>query len=259
MTGIADVELYWIPGCSSCLRMKEFVESRGVPFTSINVVEDPQRGKRLYELGALTAPVVAVGDEWVSGGDLDAVARLLDLADYEHRALPATELRARYHAIMTTLCGLVRQATPEALRSTPGHWDWTLIDIAHHAASVMRVFLIDYDAAAYTGAPYRMDYEENRAPSGITTAEQLVDHAVDTLMHFNHWWAERGWCDPLERVVSTYWGDQDLHACLEREVWHTAQHTRQVEALLRDAGVDVLAPLTGADLAGLPLPERLYS
>jgi hypothetical protein len=168
-------------------------------------------------------------------------------------------LRARYQVIMTTLCGLIHQATPEALRCTPAHWDWTVTDIAHHAASVMRVFLMDYDRQAYRGAPYRMDYETNRAPYDVTRADQLIAHAIDTLLHFNRWWADGGCLDPLERVVSTYWGEQTLHACLEREVWHTAQHTRQVEALLREAGTDIAAPLTDADLAGLPLPERLYS
>ena len=26
-----DIEVYWIPGCSSCLRMKEFLETTGLP------------------------------------------------------------------------------------------------------------------------------------------------------------------------------------------------------------------------------------
>jgi glutaredoxin len=228
-------ELYWLPGCSSCLRMKEFVQARGVPFVSINVVEDPEGAARLHELGALTAPVVAVGDRWVSGGDLSAVADLLGLSQCRHEPLPPAELRARYQVIMTTVT-----------------------DIAHHAASVMRVFLIDYDKTAFRGTPYRMDYDTNRAPKDVARADQLIAHAVDTLMHFNRWWVESGRLDPLDRIVLTYWGEQSLHACLEREVWHTAQHTRQVEALLREAGVDVTAPLTDSDLAGLPLPERLY-
>ena len=34
------LKLYWQPGCSSCLKMKEFVLEHGVPFESVNVLED---------------------------------------------------------------------------------------------------------------------------------------------------------------------------------------------------------------------------
>ena len=35
------VKAYWQPGCTSCLRMKEFLAKHGVPFVSVNVLEDP--------------------------------------------------------------------------------------------------------------------------------------------------------------------------------------------------------------------------
>ena len=34
------IKAYWQPGCTSCLRMKEFLARHGVPFVSINVLED---------------------------------------------------------------------------------------------------------------------------------------------------------------------------------------------------------------------------
>jgi glutaredoxin len=32
--------VYWAPGCSSCLRTKEFLTRHGVDFVSVNVVAD---------------------------------------------------------------------------------------------------------------------------------------------------------------------------------------------------------------------------
>ena len=34
------IKAYWQPGCTSCLRMKEFLTKHGVSFVSINVLED---------------------------------------------------------------------------------------------------------------------------------------------------------------------------------------------------------------------------
>lgn len=36
----APLKVYWQPGCSSCLRTKEFLTKHGVPFVSVNVMAD---------------------------------------------------------------------------------------------------------------------------------------------------------------------------------------------------------------------------
>jgi glutaredoxin len=253
-----DVELYWIPGCTSCLRMKEFVESTGIPFVSINVTEQHEQATRLAELGT-SAPAAVIGDQWACGGDLRAVAELLGI-DYEDRAvLSVPELHCRYQTVMSTLMGLLHDTPATALDLRWEDWEWTLRDMAHHGGSVMRVFLIDYDQEQYHGPSYQMDYENNRAPKGTETTADLVDNAVETLKHFNRWWESDGYDDPLDRVVPTYWGHQTLHVALEREVWHTAQHTRQVETLLAAANVGVTTGLSARVLDGLPMPERVFA
>src|SRR5262249_48332587 len=52
------IKAYWQPGCTSCLRMKEFLTKHGVPFVSINVLEDKQGFAELAELGIRTVPIV---------------------------------------------------------------------------------------------------------------------------------------------------------------------------------------------------------
>ena len=49
-----------------------------------------------------------------------------------------------------------------------------------------------------------------------------------------------------------------MHQLLERSTWHSAQHARQLTAVLERYGIDPVRRLTPQELAGLPLPERLF-
>ena len=40
MNNDEEVKVYWQPGCSSCLKTKEFLMDNGIPFKSVNVLED---------------------------------------------------------------------------------------------------------------------------------------------------------------------------------------------------------------------------
>jgi hypothetical protein len=74
---------------------------------------------------------------------------------------------------------------------------------------------------------------------------------------FETWW--RGVEDrSLSRMLKTYYGDTSAHRVLERVTWHSAQHCRQLIAVLERMGIQADGPLTASDLAGLPLPERLW-
>ena len=58
--------------------------------------------------------------------------------------------------------------------------------------------------------------------------------------------------------MKTYYGLQPLHHLLERCTWHSAQHARQIIAVLERFGIEADGPLTAEDYAGLPLPEGLW-
>ena len=68
--------------------------------------------------------------------------------------------------------------------------------------------------------------------------------------------ARPGWC---EGTVDTYYGPQSTHDFMERTTWHAAQHLRQIYWFLEQMGVKAEAPLTDADLAGLPFPTEVWS
>jgi glutaredoxin len=54
-----ELKVYWRPGCSSCVKVKEFLSQQGVPFESIDVAARPEAMADLLALGVKTVPVVA--------------------------------------------------------------------------------------------------------------------------------------------------------------------------------------------------------
>jgi hypothetical protein len=71
------------------------------------------------------------------------------------------------------------------------------------------------------------------------------------------WWAGAGAAD-CEAPAETYYGPQTLHQVLERTAWHAAQHARQLMMVLATLGIEADGPLGASDLAGLPLPEKVW-
>jgi glutaredoxin len=252
------IEVYWMPGCTACLRMKEFVETTGLKFTAINAAEDKTGQEKLKRLGA-TVPCTIVGDEWAQGIDLAAVAKLIG-APYDAPAImPPDELAKRYIVISETLQRLMAQADAQVLDTQLPGRPRNMLNVGYHAASVMRLFLQVYDPEIVPeGGRYVLEPTTPLAP-GIENSKDVIAHARETLGLFNEWWSRDGQDDPLDRVELGYWGHRTLLEQLEREVWHTAQHTRQLAFFLEECGVKPDRPLGERELAGLPLPQRVHA
>jgi glutaredoxin len=258
MNATPPVEVYWMPGCTSCLRMKEYIESTGVPHVAIDVAADRSAQDKIRRIGA-RVPCTILGDRWADGADLGEVARLIGVSYDPPVILPTAELAERYRAVNLTLQRLIAQADAAALGHKRPERDRTLLAIAYHAASVMRWFLHAYDPGmlAPTQVYAVSTYED--IPSRMRTARAVAAHAAETLELFEAWWARDGQDDPLDRVEPSYWGHHTLLEIFEREVWHSAQHTRQVAMFLDEVGIRPDRPLGDADLAGLPMPEGVFA
>lgn len=74
------VTIYTKPGCGPCAATKHAMESRGVPFETVNVMDDDAALDAIKGLGYLTVPVVLVQDghaaEHWGGFQLDRIADL---------------------------------------------------------------------------------------------------------------------------------------------------------------------------------------
>lgn len=251
MTTTGVVEAFWMPGCSSCLRMKEFISRSGRKWVAINVDERPDAQAELAANG-MRVPAARVADRWVSGIDLAAVAALIDVPYDPPKILPSEELVTRYLSNLHVARATISQMTPQMLSHRLPDRRREMLDVANQVASVMRAFLAAYSDDRHAAVEF---YDK---PAEVQTQQDLLDRLDATERLFTTWWEEDGVDDPLDRVVQTSWGYPTLHEILEREVWHTTQHLRQLQYVLREFGVEPDEPLTEANLAGLPLPSGIH-
>ena len=99
-------------------------------------------------------------------------------------------------------------------------------------------------------------YREIATPE-LTNAE-IAAFGIDQQDKLVKWWEAKGSSDPMTRIVKVTWGHYALHAMMERETWHSAQHARQIMHFLEQMDIAPIEPLTADDLAGLPLPEHVW-
>jgi len=242
--------VFWQPGCTSCLRTKEFLREHGVAFESVNVREDPQAMQRLIALGARSVPVIARGDAFVYGQDLATVARFVGIAaDLQRLDVPV--LVSRLLALLDCAAALTIQLPPEAWQQKLPGRERTHLDLAYHVSQVVVGFL---DAAL--GGRLTFEHFERRPPDHVATAADVAQLIRSVSQALAVWWGANQSRLPAE--IDTYYSRQPLHAVLERTTWHVAQHARQLQRLLELRGVEPRPSLAPALLAGLPLPEDVW-
>lgn len=261
-----EVAAYWMPGCSSCLRMKEFLEKHDIAFEAVNLAQQPDRYAQVQALG-LSAPAVIKGDRGVPGMDLVGIAELVGI-DYEAPSiLPPAELIERYTAVNSALRRLTAQFPESDLDYKSPDRDRSMRELIAHAASAIQEFLHATEVDEYVYGNKHGDNGAFNARFAVGgelgrsgTIAELVEYVDRMQRDLTSWWEDWGYEDPLDRVVGTPFGHVTLHEILERGVWHTAQHTRQVQYFLSERlGVQVVDPLTDDELAGLPLPEGIHA
>ena len=71
MAAKAKVEIYSSPWCGYCYRAKQLLESKGIDFTDIDVMEDTSRRQEMVTRaqGRTTVPQIFINGKWVGGSD----------------------------------------------------------------------------------------------------------------------------------------------------------------------------------------------
>jgi glutaredoxin/uncharacterized damage-inducible protein DinB len=247
------LRVYWRPGCSSCVRVKEFLTGLGVGYESINVSARPEAMDELAQLGVRSVPVVTRGRDYVFAQELADVARFVR-RDVAFARLPAPELVHKWLQVLEAAQRHVVQL-PAALlaeRATPGR-ERSIRDLAYHVYQVAEAFLdavengVEDLAGQYNAAP----------PADVITAQDIRGYGAAVTSRLRRWWSALP-DKSCGGEVKTYYGVQPLHHLLERCTWHSAQHARQIIALLEGCGIEPDRPLTAEDYAGLPMPAGLW-
>lgn len=247
------IRVFWQPGCTSCLRTKEFLTRNGVDYESINVHGNAAAMQELRRLGARSVPVVARGGKYVFAQSIGDVIRFLGLDVGPQERLDPEALMRKMDLVLTAAARYVRQIPAAELDKPFRNRNRPIRVLAHHVFRIVEGFLESMQDGK------ELTYErimQDMAPS-IRTGEDIARYGERVLERAQAWWlgsADRS----CERTVDTYFGEQPLHVVLERTVWHPAQHTRQLMLILETLGIRPERPLSAADLAGLPLPEKTW-
>lgn len=251
--GAEPLKVYWRPGCSSCVRVKEFLSGLGVEYQSIDVCARPESMDELLVLGVRTVPVVTRGADYVFAQELADVSRFVG-REVAFRRLPPDELIHKWLAVLEAAQCHVFQIPSErfAQRATLGR-NRSVRELAYHVYQVPEAFL----AAVEDGIEELASVYNAPPPRDVVTCSDIRNYGADVSSRLARWWnalADKS----CTAEVKTYYGPQPLHHLIERCTWHSAQHARQIVALLEGFGVEAKPALTEAHYAGLPMPAGLW-
>ena len=209
--------------------------------------------QELRALGARSVPVVSRGANFAYAQVIGDVVNFLGLSEDSAPRLSPTELAGRFDHVLETAIRLVRQMPDDqlerALPNRPRSWRVLM----HHVFQIPTAFL-DMEA---TGQTLMLEHLVAPPPEDMQSSESIAGYGENVRGRFNDWWssAREG---SFELRVPTYFGGTTRHEMLERTVWHSAQHARQIASLLEQAGVEPDRPLGRADIEGLPLTGRIW-
>ena len=216
---------------------------------------DPGGREQLLKLGVRNVPVVAKGDQFVFGQNLEDVAEFVGLHGTGHTPLPPEQLIKKWISVLRALQRYVRQLPAEHLNERViANRDRSIRLLSHHAFRIGEAFL----ETAVGGAAYVVQLANVPPKDGtFTTGDEIARYGETVIARLQEWWD--GLADKsCQQKVRTFFGMQPLYMLYERSTWHSAQHARQLIAVLERYGIEPDGRLTPDDLAGLPLPERLW-
>jgi glutaredoxin len=248
------ITVYWQPGCSSCLRTKEFLTKHRVAFVSRNILVDVGAVDELARFGLRSVPYVTRGTRFANGQALAEVATLCDINLEAAKRHPPAELKRRIDQIVDAAGRFLGQLPLSALATQLPGRPRSYLQLSYHLFNVVDAFL-EHER----GIP--LIYESYmRAPEpGTMSRDEVLRYGRDVKKALAVWWDGAGLSRDWAAAANVYYGDVDCHEFFERTTWHCGQHTRQLQWLLSDAvGIDPVGPLSIETWAGLPMPEQVW-
>ena len=198
-------------------------------------------------------PVVSRGGQFVFAQVIKDVVDFLDLPDDTAPELSPEELSAKLDRILETAIRLTRQMPDEHLEDLLPNRPRSWRVLMHHIYQIPVAFL----EMEELGRTLTYEALTEPPPAVMRTSAAIADHGEAVRARFNAWWSRAAGEDFSSRVP-TYFGGTTRHEMLERTVWHSAQHVRQVASLLAQAEVAPDRPLAADDLRGLPLTDKVW-
>jgi hypothetical protein len=135
-----------------------------------------------------------------------------------------------------------------------GNRDRSVRLLGHHIFRIGEAFL----EVAIDGVEYSAQLANVPPQDGtFATGAEIARYGEDVIDRLENWWEQLSE-KSCRRPVKTFYGTPPMHQVLERSTWHSAQHARQMIAVLERFGIAPERRLRSDDLSGLPLPEQLW-
>ncbi len=227
---------------------------RGIAFESINVLEDEGGMDKLRALGARSIPIVAKDGKFVFAQVIKDVVEFLELNEDTGPKLSPAQLAERYDRVLTAAVASVRQMPDDALEKELPNRPRSYRVLMHHMFQIPTEFL---DSLAEQRV---LAYEKLVAapPATMTTSGDIADFGAALQQRFIAWWRDEGQSLDYGKPFEAYFGTTTLHEMLERTVWHSTQHVRQVQNLLEQQGIQPDDKLGPEAIEDLPLTEKVW-
>jgi hypothetical protein len=219
------------------------------------VLNDPIGQQELLKLGARSVPVLARGDQYIFCQNLEDVAEFVGLQGSGHIPLAPAILLAKWAEVLRAAQRYILQFPGDRLAERViDNRDRSIRLLSHHIFRIAEAFL----ETAIDQVEYRLNNANIPPDEGsCVTGAEIVSYGDGIVERLENWW-EQLEDTSCQQKVRTFYGMQPLHQLLERSTWHSAQHTRQLIAVLERFGIEPKGRLTPENLAGLPLPDGLW-
>ena len=209
----------------------------------------------MLSLGVQTVPVLAKGGQYIFCQNLEDVAEFVGLQGTGHTPLPPAMLVEKWIAVLRAAQRYIRQIpNPRLGERAIDNRDRSIRLLSHHIFRIGEAFL----ETAIDDVEYWANNANVPPQDGTcTTGDEIVAYGDGIIERIKNWWAQLD-DKSCQQKVKTFYGTPPMHQLFERSTWHSAQHTRQMIAVLERFGIDPDRRLSADDLAGLPLPERIW-
>ena len=218
-------------------------------------MNDPAGQAQLLKLGVRTVPVLARDGQYIFCQNLEDVAEFVGLQGTGHTPLPPAALIAKWTVVLRAAQRYIRQIANERLNERAiDNRDRSIRLLSHHIFRIGEAFL----ETALDGVEYWVQLANVPPKDGTyTTGAEIVSYGDNVIERIENWWIRLD-DKSCQQKVKTFYGTPPMHQLFERSTWHSAQHTRQMIAILDRFGIEPDGRLTPEDLAGLPLPEGIW-
>ena len=209
----------------------------------------------MLSLGAQSVPVLSKAGQFIFCQNMEDVAEFVGLQGSGHSPLPPQALFDKWITVLRASQRYVRQIpNPRLTERAIENRDRSIRLLSHHIFRIGEAFL----ETALEDVEYRTNNANVPPAEGsCLTCVEIAAYGDGIIERIENWWG-RLEDKSCRQEVRTFYGTPPMHQLFERSTWHSAQHARQMMAVLERFGIEPDNRLTAEDLAGLPLPERIW-